>query len=298
MNKTQEARLRMSRAVEAHGDSNAVIIATVPAFQESFLLLKANNAAIVAAFQQEDLVTKGITTDKVEAKKALAMMAIDIALPISAYAVKSGNNELKEKVSFSFSDLFRTKHGQVGSRIRNISDIGKEHLSGLAHYGINQSALDTLEAMIDDYEQKVPNPKNAAAIKKAVRENIKNLFAKNALLLKEHLDKTVVGFKKNYPDFVLAYKANRVIINLSSTSTQLKGKIVDTQGKPIPDAVVALNGTPFTAVTDDNGHYQMKSIPYGMIIVTAKAREYQPFSSRPFQIKRGQINSLDMTLSK
>lgn len=99
----------MFRATQNHCADNATIIATIPALQAAVTSFNAKIASIIATAQQEDLVTKGITVDKIEAKKTLCQLTADVAAPIIAFASTNSNSQLLKEVSFSYSDLFKTK---------------------------------------------------------------------------------------------------------------------------------------------------------------------------------------------
>ena len=71
MNAKQEAKLNMFRSTQKHCNDNAAIVATVPAFATTLTAFNSKVSAIISTAQQEDLVTKGVTVDKAEAKKTL-----------------------------------------------------------------------------------------------------------------------------------------------------------------------------------------------------------------------------------
>ena len=108
MNAKQEAKLNMFRATQKHCNDNAAIVATVPAFTTALTAFNSKLSAIISTAQQEDLVTKGITVNKTEAKKTLCQLAADVAAPIFAFGSAGADNKLKQEVNFSFSDLLKT----------------------------------------------------------------------------------------------------------------------------------------------------------------------------------------------
>ena len=109
MNAKQEAKLNMFRATQKHCNDNPTIVATVPAFETASQALNAKIASIIATAQQEDLITKGITVDKAEAKKTLCQLATDTAAPIFAFASANNNNQLMQEVNFTYTQLFKSK---------------------------------------------------------------------------------------------------------------------------------------------------------------------------------------------
>lgn len=298
MNAKQEAKLNMFRATQKHCADNAAIVATIPAFQAAVNSLNAKIASIIATTQQEDLVTKGITIDKAEAKKTLCQLAADVAAPIIAFAASSSNNQLLKEVSFSYSDLFKTKDDQLAPRCQNIHDAANANIAALGAYGISAATVTTLQATIDNYQAAVPNPRNAAAQKVTIRANLKNLIKEADTVLKLQMDKTIVALKSSNPDFVATYKTNRVILDPSKTSTSLKGIIQSSaDNSVIAGATLLLVETEVKAVSNNLGEYEIKPAVSGQYTITVAAPKYNDTTVKEVVIKQGQINKLDIVLN-
>ncbi|MES2429353.1 MAG: carboxypeptidase-like regulatory domain-containing protein [Bacteroidota bacterium] len=297
MTSPQEAKLNMFRATQKHCNENPTIIATIPVFATAVQLLDVKIAALLATAQQEDIITKGITIDKSEAKLTLCSIAADTAAPIIAYASVNSNNALLEKVKYSYTELIRTKDDQLAPRCQNICDLATANLAELIDYGISQPILDSLQSAIDAYQSKVPDPRNAAAQKSTIRKNIITLIAEANKVLKFQMDKTAVGFKASHPDFYSTYKSNRIIINPSKTSTTVRGTITSAAGQTfIKDVTITINETGASAKTDQYGEYQLKKIPAGTYTLTFTAENFTTITQTDVVIKLGQINKLDITL--
>ena len=297
MNAKQEAKLNMFRATQKHCNDNPAIVATVPAFATTLTAFNSKVSAIISTAQQEDLVTKGIAVDKSVAKKTLCQLAADVAAPIFAFASASANNTLKQEVNFSFSDLFKTKDDILAPRCQNFKDLGTANLAALAPYGLTAASLTALQTTIDGYQAKVPTPRNSSAQKKTIRENLKKLIAEAGTVLKEQMDKTVVGFKSAHPDFVSTYKANRVIIDPGKTATTLKGVILNSQDKsPVSGATIVVVETGNKTSSDEIGAYEIKPLPAGIYTINISAPKYTDKIEKEVTVKQGQITSLDIEL--
>ena len=213
MTSRQESKLNMFRATQKHCNDNPTIVETVTAFQNALKAFSTKIASIIATAQQEDVITTGVTIDKAEAKKSLCQLASDTAALVSAYAVEQKNNPLLKQVDFSYSDLFKSKDDELAPRCQNIFDAAKNNLAELSAYGVTQATIDSLLTAINNYAAKVPNPRNAAALKITIKANLKTLFAEADKILKLQMDKTAVSFKKDNAYFVKTYLSNRVIID-------------------------------------------------------------------------------------
>lgn len=292
MEARQEAKLSMFRAIEKLGDTNPAILNLAPAFKTTFSILKSKITLINSAVQQASLVTKGIAIDKNETKQSLCRTAADTAAMITALASATSNSILKQQVNFSYSALLLTKDDALAPKILNIHALAVANLTALAPYGITAAMLASLLTAIETYRQKVPTPRNAAASKKTIKANIKNLIKETDTLLKEQMDNTVLTLKMSNADFVSNYKANRVIIDPAKTVTQLKGTAKSKDKKPMQNVAVVLDTTDFAAITNEKGAFIIKNIPFGNYTATATSEGYESHMAVPIQIKRGQINKI------
>ena len=297
MESSQDSKLNMERAVEKLCDANPTIVSSVPAFDNAVGNFKNKVAEIIATIQHEKLAISGITDDKVLAKKALCRIAADTASPIFVYASTTNNAILKQQVNYSYSSLFSIVDDELAPIAQNIHNAGKANLAVLASFGITTPVLAIFQTVIDSFEQKESNPKNAASIKKTIRTNLKTLFKESDIILKEHMDKTVLALQTTYPDFVLSYKENRVVIDPKKTSARLKGKVISAvDGSPIHGAVISLDNTLFAAISNSKGKYAINYIPFGDYAAIVTAPSFADINGDTVKIKLGKITILDVEM--
>ncbi len=297
MNAKQEAKLNMFRATQKHCNDNAAVIATVPAFQTAFAAFNVKLSAIISTAQQEDLVTKGITVDKAESKKTLCSLAADIAAAIFAFASAGTNHTLKQEVNFSYSTLIRTKDDLLAPRCQNIKDIGTANLAALAPYGLTAPGLNALQTEIDNYQLKVPTPRNSAANKKTIRENLKRLMLEADTVLKDQMDKSVLVLKTTNPDFVSTYRGNRIIIDPGQIVTTLKGTVKNAvNNTPVAAASIKILETGQVLSTDASGNFLLKPIIAAVYTIQVSATGYMGNVANQVTIKQGQTTTLNLLL--
>ena len=293
MDAKQEAKLNMYRSTQKHCTDNNSIVATLPAFGKILDSFNANISAILALTQQEDLATKGITLDKAAAKRLLCQLAADIAAPIFAFASTNGDNKLKQEVKFTAAELLKTKDDVLGPRCQNIKDKGTENVDALKPWGITAASLEALQTAIDGYQAKTPTPRNSTAEKKTIRNNIKKLFAETDLMLKEQLDKIVVGVKGSNPDFFATYKENRIIIDPAKSTTTLKGAVQNASNRSaIKGALILVKETGNQATTNAAGNYEIKPIAAGTYTVIISASGFKEKTAAEIKVKQGQNTTL------
>lgn len=293
MNSRSESKLNMYRSTQKHCTDNTSIVASVPAFGKILDSFNANISAILALTQQEDLATKGITLDKATAKKMLCQLAADIAAPIFAYASTTGDNKLKQEVKFTAAELLRSKDDILGPRCQNIKDKGAENVAALKPWGITDTSLEALQTAIDGYQSKTPTPRNSTAQKKTIRNNIKKLFAETDLLLKEQLDKVVVGVKISNPDFYATYKENRIIIDPARFTTTLKGTVQNASNRSaVKGAAILVKETGNQATANAAGNYEIKPIAAGTYTIIISATGFKEKTEAEIKVKQGQNTTL------
>ena len=216
----QESKNNMYDVVIIQCDANSAIVNTNAALASAFAEFKTIAANINTAAQSSAAVTTGLATDKKVSKNTLSRTASIIAGQIFAYAAKNKNNELKEAVNFSATDLRRLKDGELVPRCQTIHDLGTANLAVLADYGVTNAALTGLQTEIQAYAESVPKPRAALTDRSTVKLNIKNLFKEADALLVEQMDKLVETMSKTEPDFVNTYKSARVIIDPKSNKKE------------------------------------------------------------------------------
>ncbi len=219
----QEAKLNMYEVVAVTLDANSAITAANAALTAAIVEFKAFIAQIMAAAQTSSAVLTGIAADKKATKNSVSQTAAVIAGQIFAFAAKNGNNTLKQAVNFSATDLRRVKDGEFVPRCQTIHNLGVEHKTALADYGITDAKLADLQTAIDDYAQSVPKPRAAITDRATVKANIKQYFRQADTLLAEQVDKLVETFSKESPDFVATYRNARVIIDPKSKKKESDG---------------------------------------------------------------------------
>ena len=250
MDSRNEAKLSMYNAVLTHIEANAVITATVPAFATVATTLRTTYDNIIDAAQQETLAITGITMDKTQARLALCNEAAGIAAAIFAYASSISDNEMKEQVNYPVSKLQNTNDELLIPVCNNILSIATTNAAAIIPYGVSAARVTAFEDIIEDYQNLIPNPRNAVSNRSAVRTSIKNLFKDADLMLKSQLDKLALQFKTTEEDFYNTYRNNRIILDAATSNTQATGTITDSvTNQPIPNVTINVVDELYTATS-------------------------------------------------
>lgn len=293
MNALQEAKLNMYHAVINHGEANAAILATVPAFDTAFSTFKGFIKDLETNVQSEALVISGIATDKQSLREDLCQQATDLAAVVFAYASSINNNTLKEQVNFSLTDLKRLKDDELAPTCRNINNLANDNLAALAPYGITAGTLTTFSTLVDEYDAAVPTTRNAASLRATYRTNIEAGLKKADDILKNQLDKTAVQFKTSNLEFYNTYKNNRIILDPAVSSTQIEGNVADSISRePIVGATVEFVGLPLNTTTVIDGTYILKNPKPGIYAVKFSKTGYKDKTVANIELKLGQSTTV------
>jgi hypothetical protein len=212
----------MYHAVEFFCNTNIAIINTKPAFAAAFAAFVSKITVLVGSQAIVLNPTLGIAKDKSALKKILCKTASDIASLVFAYANKTNNQTLSQQVNYSFTRLYRKPSISTAVTCKNIYDLANNNLAALEFYGVTVAMLSALQTAISNYSDSVPKPQNAKATKQTANANIKKLIKEVDKILKNEMDKLVVGFKTANPNFVITYFNIRVIIDPAGTSKKDK----------------------------------------------------------------------------
>ena len=264
MNKVKEARLNMFDAVIAYCNNNAATVASIPAFQSAFTNFQNAVSGIHLTAQQEADVIIGITADKAQLRLNLCKQTAELAAVVFAFASSSSNNELKEKVNFSFSNLKRLKDKSLIAACTNIRDSAQANLAGLAPYGVTATSITDFQNAIDAYAAKTSSPRNAVSQRSYYKQSLNDLFSQASNILRTQLDKMIVQFKATNESFYQVYKNNRMIVEPATSATQIIGRVMSAgNNEPVVGATVQFVSNGLSDITNANGNFILKSAPVG-----------------------------------
>lgn len=222
-------------------NAHRTLSATLESFKSTWTPLGAFKRSVTAFNACLDTIDElaRIQADKsgAGAEKALCLVALvtdahTIGSAVSALAADTDDAALAAKVNFSRSDLSRGREAQIITRCENILAAATESLDALDdEYGVTQSKLTALQSKIDSFRTAQPKPRRTRASTSAATEQLRGCFAQADQILREKLDKLVVQFETDAPQFFAEYTSARRVGEAASRSAK------DKQGTlPLPKA--------------------------------------------------------------
>jgi hypothetical protein len=139
---------------------------------------------------------------------------IGIASPIFAWALETGNNEVKELTNIRKSYLTHVRDTELIRIVESVHKIAVDNLNNLADYGVTSDKVNGLKTDIDEYYESLGMRESGAAERKSAGVSVKSLFYEADGILKNRIDRLMEVFKAGQADFYNIYRAARIIRDL------------------------------------------------------------------------------------
>jgi hypothetical protein len=213
MRSTLLNRLARNRTVQAFLLSHKTIWQMVVALLAAVDEFGAHLDAIDAYDRELTSGTKGVTRDKRSVRQQMSDAALTVAGAVRAYASKTGNATLFDKMDYTPSSLKKVRDAEIGNVCTAIHDEAQAHLAALADYGVTAPTLAALNDLIDVFGGKVTQPRAKRSSNRAAGEMLPVEFASADRVLAEEIDGMMKLFAVSQPEFYAGYLATREVID-------------------------------------------------------------------------------------
>jgi hypothetical protein len=211
MNRNEFNWYRMYRAVYSNLNANITAVSTIPALNDAtarfgncLTLIKSTDAAFRNG-------TSGKTESKKNAKKNLVNVLFPLTKLMSAFAVKTKDEELKAICNLSRTKLLEMKELLLDETAETFRDKLIEKLSLLGDYNITQAKIDRLTGAISVFDNSIDTSSKGSNVKVADRKALTIHFDEADKILKGEIDSLMEDFAESNTEFYNQYKAARVI---------------------------------------------------------------------------------------
>jgi len=168
-------------------------------------------AAIQTLNREIAIKAKGTKLKKDNLRKSLSEKAVAISGTLKAYALMNNDKVLAKKVHLTKTHLRNLREMDISRSINNLIQTGRENLPKMKEYAFNEESLNSLEMDMNQFNKMIGRPAQILATRNAKKKELKKVFAKTNLLLKNQLDNLMTQFKYTDPEFYELYKRSRVI---------------------------------------------------------------------------------------
>ncbi|HLG34762.1 MAG TPA: carboxypeptidase-like regulatory domain-containing protein [Bacteroidia bacterium] len=291
MDNTQFNQLNMFRAVSKHAANNQLITDTIVAFKNGITALNVKITAIQTTSGEQDLAISGVTTNKNQLQETLCQSTFSVISPVKAYAVSINDTTLEAQMNLSVSELREINDDQIGQKAQTLLNIVNLLIAALADYGITPAIILSWQQDITNYLNALANPRMAVVHRATLTGELVTLFSEANAILKKTLDPISISFKAANPHYLSDYQKARVIIDLGTGTTRVKGicTLLSPDGEPVYNATVKINEQNIETTTDVLGLYALEPAPApATITLTISGATIQTQTTPPFEIKQGE----------
>lgn len=211
MNKREENKYTMYKAVEKILDENISIVNTIPA------LLQAVNKFKTALNDLSDKdndylnITKGSADKKKSNEVQLIDRLINISGALYVYARSVKNEELISISKLNKSSLTKIRDTELLQTAKAIYQKANENKTNLETYGVSSTDITDFNDKLKAYDDSLSSRESKSAQSKTARKALKKEFDNVDDILKEDIDNLVRLLNEKNPKFYEDYKSSRVI---------------------------------------------------------------------------------------
>lgn len=168
---------------------------------------------LVTADIRDQNKTRSGTNEKRVTKDKVITSVLAVTGPAYAWAVNKEDFDLKEQMDWSKSGLNTFSHKALNEKALEIIEILTPRLADLVDTGLKQAKLDLIKTNVEKHARAMAKPRSAVVKKSKATKNLSTHIKEMMKVLREEMDKLIVAFEDDYPDFVKLYRSSRIIVN-------------------------------------------------------------------------------------
>lgn len=222
----------MYLTVKAVCDRNNTTWQPLQAFVDGYADFGTRVTNIQNLAQSQAVDSTGLTADKDQLRKTMALATVEVALATNAYAKKVKNNDLTTKTNVSVSTYMEGRDTLAATNALNIHAAATATLANLAPYGVTAAKLTALKAKIDAYSASLSKPRDAVGSGSTATKQLAAEFDAADAALNDQMDALIPQFAAANPKFVEDYNNARIIVD--SGGAKAKAKTPAPAPAPVP----------------------------------------------------------------
>ena len=152
-------------------------------------------AAIQILNREIAIKSKGTKLKKNNLRKSLSAKALAISGILEAYAMMNNDKVLAKKVHLTKTNLRNLREMDISRTINNLIQAARENLPKMKEYTLNEENITSLENDMNQFNKMIGRPAQIQATRNAKKKELKKVFAKTNLLLKDQLDNMMTQFQ-------------------------------------------------------------------------------------------------------
>src|ERR1039457_5710272 len=206
-------RTGMGATVAAYMNKNLTIWTGNKAVTTTVTALNDALGTVDSKAQQQEAPIVGEEEKKVLVRHDYEDEIMRIAGQLCSLADKIGDTNLGAQTELTLAQLDKLSVDVLEATGKRISGLATTNLAALADYGITQADITALDTMAGQFHDVKTAPRKAIATRAGQTKTMPPAVKSVTSLLRNHLDKQMLMFKKNNPEFYAGYVSARVIVD-------------------------------------------------------------------------------------
>jgi hypothetical protein len=240
MNNYQQNRLKMYNAITECLDKNDKITLTLPEFKAFYPEFRARVTEIESLSFEQMKYSKTEAPEKKQRKKALLKMMEETSVKLTLFAKLTNNYGMLPNVKYTHWALSRIHQIELPIKAKTLYDTGEAYRGKLESFGITVESQEKLKKAIEDYEEKISEPRMYRIRSKMATTRIAEAFREADDIL-YYIDLIGGIAATTFPGFYSSYKISRKQPKSGKVKMALKAQASDNWGKPVSNAVFTFN---------------------------------------------------------
>jgi hypothetical protein len=138
---------------------------------------------------------------------------------LCSLASKNNDPNLAAQTEFTLAQLDKMSADILEATGKRISGLATANLAALADYGITQADATALDGLTTQFHDQKTAPRKAIVTRASQTKTMPPAVKTVISLLRNHLDKEMLMFKKSNPEFYAGYVSARVIVDRTGHKT-------------------------------------------------------------------------------
>ena len=230
MDKKQESRIKMSRAVSGILSGFEEVVTKTPGLNAAHIELDRLIGETGRHNQGQLQNGTELTAKKNVARLALITGTVKICAALAAYATASADPELKKfrgKYRLNDTDINKKRDMQLFSLAYMVYSDALPYAALLEPFA-SAEGVNALKELADDFNELLPQKRTQLSKSILSTQNLEEAVIQIELLLNDTIDVLVKPWEFKEPDFFKAYKNARTLVDAASR------KIIKAEEKTVP----------------------------------------------------------------
>ena len=206
----------MGATVAAYMNKNNTIWTGTKAVVDTMAQLNGALGTVSQTAQDQETPIVGEEDKKVLVRHDLEDETMRIAGALGSLAAKTNNALLAGQTELTLAQLDKMDADTLEETGNRISGPATANLAALADYNIAQADLTAFGQMISNFHDAKTGPRTAVAKRASKTKALPGGVRSVKSILRNQLDKEMLLFKKNQPDFYAGYLSARVVVDRGS----------------------------------------------------------------------------------